>query len=414
MSYSPPSIGPSGLSIPDYASILDDNLQGFLNIFGQNQYTGKDSAIYQLLSIISLKQSDTCEGLQLAYNQRSPLTAVGAGLDGIVKLNGIARAAYTYSTALETITGTLGTVIANGFVQDVNGNQWALPGLVTIPGGGSIAVTVTCTTPGNVVAEPAEISIIATPVGGWLTATNAAASTPGLPVESDSKLRARQAISVALPSRTMLAGTIAEIAAVPGVTRWNPGTATPGGPGSSVENPTGSTDSWGNPAHSITMVVEGGTNLAVATAIYDNRGIGCLTNGKVSGSSTAQTVTVNVTDPNTGYVMAISFLTPLYVPIYVSLSVHKLAGATSATLAAIVTAVVNYLNSLQIGESVTLSALYAAAMAVTPNLSQPLFAIEALTLGIAPSPSGTTDITISFEKVAEGIDDGVHVIVTSV
>jgi uncharacterized phage protein gp47/JayE len=343
------------------------------------------------------------EAAQLAYNQRSPLTAVGAGLDGIVKLNGIARAAYTYSTALETITGTPGTVIANGFVQDVNGNQWALPGLVTIPGGGSIAVTVTCTTPGNVVAEPGEIAVIATPVGGWLTATNASASTPGLPVESDSKLRARQAISVALPSRTMLAGTVAEIAAIPGVTRYNV-----------LENPTGSTDTYGNPAHSVTAVVEGGTNLAVATAIYDNRGIGCLTNGKVSGSSTAQTVTVNVTDPNTGYVMAISFLTPLYVPIYVSLSVHKLAGATSATLAAIVTAVVNYLNSLQIGESVTLSALYAAAMAVTPNLSQPLFAIEALTLDTSPTPTGTTDIAIAFQEVAQGIDDGVHVIVTSV
>ena len=401
--YAAPSIGPSGLTIPGYEDILSDNLQGFLNLFGQNQYVGRDSAIFQLLSILSLKQSDTMEAAQLAYNQRSPLTAVGAGLDGIVKLNGIARAAYTYSTALETITGTLGTVIANGFVQDVNGNQWALPGLVTIPGGGSIAVTVTCTTPGNVVAEPGEIAVIATPVGGWLTATNASASTPGLPVESDSKLRARQAISVALPSRTMLAGTVAEIAAIPGVTRYNV-----------LENPTGSTDTYGNPAHSVTAVVEGGTNLAVATAIYDNRGIGCLTNGKVSGSSTAQTVTVNVTDPNTGYVMAISFLTPLYVPIYVSLSVHKLAGATSATLAAIVTAVVNYLNSLQIGESVTLSALYAAAMAVTPNLSQPLFAIEALTLDTSPTPTGTTDIAIAFQEVAQGIDDGVHVIVTSV
>ena len=53
--YVPAFVGPAGLTVSSYPSILADNLQAYLNIYGQNQYVGKDSAIYQLLSILSLK-----------------------------------------------------------------------------------------------------------------------------------------------------------------------------------------------------------------------------------------------------------------------------------------------------------------------------------------------------------------------
>lgn len=383
--YVAPSVSAAGLTIPSYASILADNLQQFLNIYGSNQYVGTDSAIYQFISVISLKQSDTMQAIQLAYNQRSPATAVGSGLDGIVKLNGLARIAYSFSTALETINGAAGTIISNGFVQDTSGNQWALPSLVTIPSSGSTVVTVTCTTPGNIVAESGAISIVATPVAGWTSATNASAATPGNPVETDSQLRARQSISVELPSETLLTGTIAAILATVGVSRCSQGISTPGGPGSSIENPTNATDSWGNPAHSITMVVEGGTNLDVATAIYNNRGIGCLTNGYVNGSAVPETVQVVVTDPNSGYQMTISFLTPDEVPVFVGVYVEGLTGFTSAVLTLIQTAIVDYLNSLEIGETVTYSSIYGSALSVMPNLSLPQFSIKSLSIGTSAS-----------------------------
>lgn len=402
MGYLPPSVGPAGLTIPSYTDILDDNLQQYLNIFGANQYIGNDSAIYQLLAILSLKQSDTMQALQYVYNQTSPLTAIGAGLDRIVKLNGIARLPYTYSTAILTILGTPGTVINNGAAQDLNGNTWLLPTSVTITGSGYVTGTGTCTTPGNVTAEPDTITIISTPVGGWTSVTNSNPAVPGTPIETDSQLRARQAISVAVPSITILDGTVADLRATTGVTRLNV-----------LENPTGGTDSYGNPPHSITCVVDGtASELAIATAIYNNRGIGCYTNGNVNGSPISETVTVYVTDPDTGYVMAINYLTPVYVPIYVSASVHLLPGGTSATLTAIQAALVTYLNSLEIGELVTLSALYAAAMSVTPNLSEPAFSIRALTLGIAPSPVGTSDISLSFYQVASGVTG--DVVITSI
>lgn len=397
MGYVAPKVGPAGLTIPSYQDILDDNLQQFRNSFGANQYTGVDSAIYQFISVLSLKTSDVMKQGQYVYSQLTPTTAIGAGLDRSVKLNGIARKPYTYSTAVFTVMGTSGAVINNGVAQDSNGNQWLLPASVVITGG-TVNVTAQCSSPGNITAEPNSITIIATPQSGWASVNNGSAAVPGLPVETDSQLRARQAISVALPSKTQLTGTIAAIAQTPGVTRY-----------SVLENFTGSTDANGNPPHSITAVVEGGTNLAVATAIYNNKGIGALTNGDVSGSPTGETVTVNITDPFTGNITAIGFLTPAYVPIYVIANVHLLPGGTTATITAIQAAITAYLNSLQIGEIVTYSGLIAAAMAVTPNLSAPLFSIHTLFFATTATPTTITDIVVGFQQVSQGISGNITV-----
>ncbi|HLH04939.1 MAG TPA: baseplate J/gp47 family protein [Bryobacteraceae bacterium] len=382
MAYIPPYLGSSGLSIPAYADILNDLLGQFQTIYGQNVYMGPDSADYQFISAVALKISDTMQALQLVYNARAPLTAIGADLDSIVKLNGLTRKVASYSTCPVVITGTTGTVITNGVVRDVNGYTWNLPPQVTIQTGGTVTVTATCSTSGNINAAIGQISIIATPTAGWTAVTNTVPASAGQPIETDAQLRARQSLSVALPSRSMLAGTQAGIAAVPGVTRYN-----------ILENPTNATDSYGNPPHSITCVVENGTDAAVAQAIYNNRSIGCYTNG---------TDTVTVTDPYTGATMPISFYRPTYVPIYVTLNVHPLAGYSSSTGAAIQTAVANYLNSLQIGESITISALYGAALSVMPNLSLPMFSIKGLFAGTSPNPTTSLDITLLFYQVASG------------
>jgi hypothetical protein len=228
-------------------------------------------------------------------------------------------------------------------------------------------------------------------------------------------LRARQSISVALPSLTPITSTVAAVLATVGVTRVAPGYPTPGGPGTSIENPTGGADSWGNPAHSITMVVEGGANAAVGLAIYSKKTIGCFTNG---------TTSVTVADPVTGYDNTISFYRPSYVTPYVAVYVHGLSGFTSATLAAIQTALVAYLNSLSIGEEVVYSSLYGAALSVIANPSQPTFSIKSLTLNTTATglftvvphigALGTGYIVNDVLTVVQGGGSGGTVTVTSV
>ena len=401
--YAAPSVGPAGLTVSSYQSILQDNLQGFLNIFGQNQVTDPSSAIYQLLSIFSLKTADLNAALQLNYNQSSPQTAVGAGLDRVVKMNGLARAAFTYSTVAVTLTGIANTPITNGFVQDQNGNQWALPASVTIVGG-SVTVTATCTTPGNIAAEPGTVNIIATPVQGWTGVTNASAATPGKPVEADSQLRARQSISVSLPALTPIQSTVAAVLAVSGVTAVASGIPTPGGPGTSIENPTGSPDSWGNPAHSISIVAIGGTDADVAMAIYLKKTIGCFTNG---------TTSVVVVDPNTGYTTTISFFRPTYLPVFVAVTLHGYSGTpTTAQQAAVQTAMINYLNGAAIGETISVAALSAEAMLVNTSLEGPTFTVQAILIGtVAASTTATVTASSNIITVASatGIANGQYV-----
>ena len=406
--YVPPYIDPvAGMVIPSYASILAWRISQYQAIYPQVVYIGTDTAKYQELSIDSLAAYDCNLGSQLAYNARSPLTAVGSDLDSIVKMNGISRLMATYSTVPIVISGVSGTIITNGIVTDSQGYSWALPSPITIPSGGSVIVSATCQTSGSIQAAASSITTMSGgTTAGWTGATNPSAALPGSPTEADSQLRARQALSVAAPSLTRLAATIAAIAAVSGVTRYATGTPTPdSGPGSSIENPTASIDFWGNPPHSISMVVEGGTDLAVATAIFQKRGLGVYTNS----DSTAGSTSIPVTDPNTGTIMTIGFQRPTYVPIYVTMVLHGLTGYTSAVLALVQNAIVTYLNSLQIGETVTFSSLYSIAQSVMPSLINPQFSITSLFTGTTASPSGKTDITLNYYQVASGIPANVIV-----
>ena len=389
MAYFPPVITGAGLSVPGLNDIQQALLSSYSSAYGSTVYLGNDDADLQWISSISLKLNDNMSLCQLAYNARSPLTAIGADLDSVLKLNGLTRLPSSPSTATLLLSGVYGTIINSAVVQDVNGVLWQLPVGVTIGIGGTVNSTAICQQDG---AISAAANTINNPVGGftagWTAVTNPSAAAVGTPVESDSQARGRQSISVALPSSTRLAGTTAEIKAVPGVTLTN-----------ILENQTSATDGFGNEAHSLTCVVYGGTDLDVATAIFVNRGIGPNTQG-----ATVPTMTiVPVTDPDSGNITNIGFVRPTFIPIYVSLSVHGLTSAFNSTVQLqIRQSITTYLNSLQIGEEVTQSSLYGAALSPMPNPLTPIYSVRALTLGTAPTPSGTTDLVLPFYEVSQG------------
>ena len=395
MSYTPPYVGSAGPVINGYQDILAYYLAAFQSIYGNTVALGNDSADFQWISIIALAEADEEAGLQLAYNQQSPATAIGAGLSVLVALNGLARKAASYSTCLVDITGTAGAVITNGVVQDVNGNLWNLPTSFTIGSGGTVTVTATAQQVGAInITAPNQITTIVTPQAGWTSVNNDSnVASIGQPVETDSQLRVRQALSVALPSETLLAGTYAAIAAVPGVTRYN------------IDENTGSTTNGnGTPGHSIQAVVENGTTLAIATAIFNNKGIGCGTYGTTSQS---------VTDPNTGVVQTISFDRPTYVPIYVVVNAHNLGGGslTTAQIDAIQSGIVDYLNNLQIGAVITFGELIqAAANAVNSNPLIPNVSIRSpFYFATTSSPTVNADIDLTFIQAASGSSGNVTV-----
>lgn len=383
MSYFAPYIDSTGIRIPAYADIVADLVAQAKQIYGQDIYLEPDSQDYQLLSIVAAKANDANLFLQAVYNARGPATSVGSGLDVVVGVNGLVRGAATYSTAPASLAGTAGAVIAGGVAGDDNGNQWSVPSPTTIGPSGTTNVTVTATTPGPIAASAGQINQIVTPMLGWTGITNTAAATLGVAQETDSVLRARQAFSTAQPSKTLLEGTQGAIAAVPGVTRFV-----------LYENDQATADAFGNPGHSITAVVEGGDDLAVATAIWLRKGGGPLANG----------TTQEILTDSYGLQTTIGFYRPAYQQIDVTLNIKKLTGFTSATSDAIQGAVVNYLNAVGLGAtSLPLSSLWGASLATMANLAQPTFSITSLTAALHGQPQGTADIPLAFATTTQGV-----------
>lgn len=389
MAYTAPTITAAGLTIPLYSDVLADLIELAKSIYGDDIYLGTDSLDYQFISIFALKLTDAYNTAQLIYNNRSPATAIGSALDAIVKINGLKRKPASYSTCQVTLTGLYGTIITGGIVADVAGNLWSLPTPITIPIGGTLTVSATCQTLGAITATIGQIATISTPTQGWTSVTNSVPAAAGQATEVDSQLRSRQAISTQLPSRSLLGGTIAGIASVADVVRYKV-----------YENDTSLTDSDGIPSHSICAVVEGGTDNDIANEIYYRKNGGCGTYG---------TTSVSIADPIYETTTVISFYHPTYVPIFTTLGVHPLAGYTTANTAAIQTAITNYLNSLAIGEELTISALWGIAMATMSDLTNPIFSLKTVVAGTAIGAQTTDDITIAFNEVTQGITANVVV-----
>ncbi len=380
MAYFIPYIDSTGFHMPTYADILDSLTSSAKTIFGQDIYLGEDSQDYQFMSAVASKIYDSFLTAQSVYNSYGPSTSVGTALDTVVKINGIRRIGASYSTCNVTLSGTPNTVINNGKLQDNNNILWDLPTTVTLDNNGSATVSVQCEQTGAVIVGTNSF-IIATPLYGWMGVTNTANVNVGTDIEADSALRSRQAQSTSLSSLTVLDSLKAMIMAVQGVSRSQ-----------AYENFTNTTDSNGLPAHSVTCVVEGGTDYDVANAIYLKRGIGPLTNG---------TTSVEIEDQYS-QLTNISFYRPSYVDVDITINVKKLNNYTSQTSINIQNAVANFLNSFSIGNSLSNSGLWGAALSSMQSLNNPTFSITSITDTRHGSVQSTQDIALAFNEVLRG------------
>ena len=134
----------SGISAPDFQTILSSITSYFQQIYGTDAYLDPDSKDGQMVALVALAVHDANNTAIQVYNSFSPSTGMADALTRNVKINGIARKAATNSTVDVTLTGTAGTTITNGSVKDANGIIWNLPASVTIEAGGSVIATATC------------------------------------------------------------------------------------------------------------------------------------------------------------------------------------------------------------------------------------------------------------------------------
>ena len=387
MAYFSPYIDKTGIHIPNYIDLRDQLIEEMKQIFGQDIYIENDSADYQMISILAKKIFDSYSMGMLAYNNRTPNTAIGTGLDNNVAFADIQRKSSTYSSVQLTITGANGTSLKGCYALDENDNRWNIPDTV-IPETGMITVDAICDISGNISALPNTVNKIGTPLFGWYSVNNNNAATPGTDVETDAELRGRFSLAIRSPSLTVFESLSAAISALEGVSRI-----------SGFENDT-STESTGTeppnipaglPPHSVTFIVEGGEDDQVAKAIYSKKTPGCYTNG---------TTAVQIVS-EMGNIITIRFYRPTYVEVFAQIKVTKLPYWNDRYSDEIKNAIYDYIKGLEISDNVYNSMIWFVANSVMSDFANPAFVIKEVLLGKEEGSLTNSDVVVNFNEAAE-------------
>ena len=136
-------------------------------------------------------------------------------------------------------------------------------------------------------------------------------------------------------------------------------------------------------------MVEGGNASLIASAIQQK---------KAPGTGTYGTTSAQVIDPE-GLPVQINFFELAAVPIYVSLTIQPLTGYVSTTGQAAVAAVVAFINSLAIGQTLYYNWLLGVA-GLNGNPLGLTFAVTVLLIGTSLGPLSPTSVTIPFNAAA--------------
>lgn len=367
-----------GITAPSYDEILDYFQTKARSIFGSDINLDADTQDGQLIAIFTAALHDVNSQAIATYNAFGPKTAIGPALDNAVALNGLKRQQATASQVDLRLIGQAGTIITNGAALDTFENRWLLPDEVIIPVSGEITVTATAEEAGAIEAVPGSINRIATPTLGWQSVTNPSAATVGVAVETDTVLRERQARSTALPSISLWEGIISSLLNIPGVVRV-----------SGVKNDTNVPDDNGIPGHTIAMIVDGGQVSEIGETIFLK---------KAEGTGTYGDVETTYMD-SYGFPNKVRFSRPTIVEISATLTISPAADYVTTVADEIKTRIADYINGLQIGESVNAARVLTAAIMQCPGIDD-RFSVTALTLGKNSGPQTAASIPIQWNEAA--------------
>ena len=354
-----------------------------------------DSIIGQFNAIVCEQLADCWQQAYAASTQFDPLNAFGVALRSLVQLNGIVPAYGSATKINVTLSGTSGTVVPAGSqISDVNANTiFSLNSDVIIGSAGTGTGTATCNTLGEINPANNTIIQILTPVYGWHNVTNTSVAVLGDDPETDNQLHIKQQRETSNTSYSQVDALYAGITNLAGVDYVR-----------IYQNWTLETDDKGIPAKTIAAVVDGGDTEAIANVMWLK--VPMLSN--YAG---------NLEHPVTmfdrfGLAYQITFYRPEKVPVYIDLDITITdasiypADAYDQIKQNIIDYAAYGLNSssgFPPGSPVIYSRLY------TPINEVPGSKINHLYIGTSASPTGTSDLEMSWLQVAEFTADNINI-----
>lgn len=381
------TIDQTGIHRPTLATVLAWAVAQFQAIYGTDVSLDSSTQDGEMVGLLASAIDDTNAMAVQAYNAFSPSTSQGTGLSSVVKINGIARAIPSYSSAQLLLVGVATTIITSGQVSDASGVVWNLPVSVVIPQAGQITATATCATLGSIPAAANTINVIVNTQPGWQTATNLTAATLGGPVEVDAQLRVRQSKSTMNSSTGLVQGLEGAILALGGVNRAR------------VYSNTDNVPDINNiPGHTIAAVVEGGNITSILNTIMAKKG-GCGTYGSVVGT---------VVDIY-GVAAKVAYFPDVAVPITVNININQIQAFTTDIIATIKNSVATFINALGIGNNVQLTRLYPSVY-LGGALNSTTYEVMSITLSRGGA-AAAADIAIAYTEIATCVPTAITVTV---
>ena len=237
-------------------------------------------------------------------------------------------------------------------------------------------VTFECMTTGAITPAIGDLTDIVTTYAGWDAVSNNVPANTGREAESDTALRQRWNNSLYTRSVGMTDSIASALLTLNGVTSAYV-----------YENDQDTTDADGRPPHSIEAVVNGGEVDEIGLTIWQKKSAGIDTYG-------SQSVSIN---DSQGFPHTINFNRPLVVPIYLDIAVTEYPEESLPPNAQtmIVDAVINYGNTLTVGNDVILQRFMGAIYQNVPGIGY--ITVTASTDGITYS---STNIQIDARHVA--------------
>ena len=294
---------------------LEDRLEAVCGLLraaiASNLDLTPDQPTGQLVRILVERTQSVLEVVRAVHAGGDPLTATGQALTALCYLTGTQRRAATYGHVTLSVNLDGGVTLPAGSVAHVAGdaeNRWATDVDVTAPAGPPAAynVAATCEASGPIQALLGTITVIATPVVGWNSVTNAADAAEGDAEETDADLRERRELELALGGSTTIDAIRAELIALTGMIE-----------AIVIENDAHYVVD-GMPPHSIECIIWDGSPAAVADAdiaetIWTSKSAGVYAWGL--------TDTANHTDDQGGiHVVAWTRATPLQILVEVTVT----------------------------------------------------------------------------------------------
>jgi uncharacterized phage protein gp47/JayE len=187
----------TGMSMDRYEDILARMIELAVAWKGEALSTDEKELFGHLLRQISYESDTANEKLQQVYDALSISNNSGVPLDNILEFINLPRQAAAYGTATITFTASKATTVPSGsVVRTASKVYWTTDEDLVFAGAGSDDVDVTCTVTGVHNAAIGEINTLVTSVSGITAVTNAAAAIPGRLRETNAELKLRHSTAV--------------------------------------------------------------------------------------------------------------------------------------------------------------------------------------------------------------------------